>query len=259
MRPGCAVVVPWVSSEQLARFLTNWNVKDPNAKWLVAEHDSERTGSGATKNRGIARALSMGFELVVVIDDDCYPQNLGVSDLMTLSDCHAAALRPQNVQLFTQVTEPPSRGTPYSTRTAKLPVAASMGFWTEVGDYCAVRQLAFESEPMEHFTDPIHGSYFPLCGMNLAFYPEEWEPWCRFIEVPRYDDIWMGWLWQREAYRRGYCFNLGGPTVRHARQSNVWNNLRDEAKHLERNETLWRDIALMQHDDYDSLRSLLPV
>jgi hypothetical protein len=94
--------------------------------------------------------------------------------------------------------------------------------------------------------------------MNLAFRPKEWAPWCSFINVPRFDDIWMGWLWQKEAYRRMACFNLNGPFVKHSRQSNVWQNLRDETKYLEASETLWRSIALCRSDSYDDLVKLLP-
>ena len=139
-----------------------------------------------------------------------------------------------------------------------LDVAASIGFWTEVGDYCAVRQLAHNAQPMSFVRQSIYGQYFPLCGMNLAFEPKKWMPWCQFIDVARYDDIWMGWLWQREAYRRGYCFNLSGPLIRHSRQSNVWKNLKAEAEYLEENETLWREIAEDSSDEYDTLRRLLP-
>jgi hypothetical protein len=94
--------------------------------------------------------------------------------------------------------------------------------------------------------------------MNVAFRPADWQPWCRFIDVARFDDIWMGWLWQREAYRRGCCFNLAGPVIRHSRQSNVWRNLRAEARYLEETETLWREIATHPSDDYDVLHDLLP-
>jgi len=163
------------------------------------------------------------------------------------------------VTLFEVVTDPPSRGTPYSELTVNLPVAASMGFWTEIGDYCAVRQLAFDGAPMTFKREPIFWRYFPLCGMNLAFRPADWMPWCRFIDVPRYDDIWMGWLWQRKAYESGYCFNLNGPLVHHSRKSNVWSNLEHEALYLKENETLWREIHEHESSDYDMLRSLLPI
>ena len=42
------------------------------------------------------------------------------------------------------------------------------------------------------------------------------------------------------------------------RQSNVWNNLQVEAVHLERNESLWADIAMHPDPTYDKLRALLP-
>ena len=134
-----------------------------------------------------------------------------------------------------------------------------MGFWLDVGDYCAVRQLAFNKTPMQYIRKRIYGNYFSLCGMNLAFRPNDWQPWCNFIDVPRFDDIWMGWLWQKEAYRRGYCFNLSGPMVRHSRQSNVWKNLLDESVHLEKSETLWSDILHSKDADYESLKGLLPI
>lgn len=78
--------------------------------------------------------------------------------------------------------------------------------------------------------------------MNLAFRSEEW-PWCQFVNVPRMDDIWSGFLWQKKAYLEGKCFNLNGPIVYHSRQSNVWSNLKIETDNLERNETLWSEIA----------------
>ena len=158
------------------------------------------------------------------------------------------------------VTNPPSRGTPYHCRTLKMPVAASMGFWTNIGDYDAPAQLVLgPATPMTFDRRPVFGRYFPCCGMNLAFRPGQWLPWCQFIDVPRMDDIWMGWLWERHAYDLGYCFNLNGPLVRHSRQSNVWANLRDEARYLEANDTLWRDIAVNPAKDYETLRALLPV
>jgi hypothetical protein len=254
------VVVPWVSQAQLDLFLAAWGIKRPAAApdCLLLQHDAKREGCAVTKNRGIAAARELGAEVVVVLDDDCYPDG-GLSSLEELAELHAAALAPQRVRMFEVVTDPPSRGTPYGNLTVEMPVAASMGFWSGIGDYCAVRQLATGAPPMEHRTAPVFGRYFPLCGMNLAFRPAEWSPWCNFIDVPRFDDIWMGWLWQREAYRRKHCFNLAGPVVRHARQSNPWRNLAVEARHLQANETLWAAIASSQADDYEALRALLPL
>lgn len=253
---GFAVVVPWVSNAQLASFLDAWGILTrPN--WLVLQHDAAREGCAVTKNLGIAEALRRGAEGVVVLDDDCYPTE-EAPDFRTLVKLHVKALQPQDAPLFEVVTDPPSRGTPYNNLTVKMPVAASMGFWTNVGDYCATRQLALGARPMEFRRVVVHGRYFPLCGMNVAFRPREWDPWCRFIDVPRFDDIWMGWLWQKEAYRRGFCFNLAGPLVHHSRQSDPWKNFAVEAKHLARNEMLWADIATATDASYEKLLQLLP-
>jgi hypothetical protein len=198
------------------------------------------------------------FTVALKVSSCCYPTDEAPS-LPELVRLHRASLEPQDAPLFEVVTSPPSRGTPYSKLTMRMPVAASMGFWTHVGDYCAPRQLVYgATHPMAFRRVIVSGRYFPLCGMNLAFRPREWEPWYRFIDVPRFDDIWMGWLWQREAYRRGACFNLAGPLVRHARQSDPWRNLAVESRHLARNETLWADIVSSPHADYESLVRLLP-
>lgn len=250
-----AVVVPYVNRAQLDLFLDAWGVPDPAPPWLVLEPDESRSGCAATKNRGIARAADAGADVVVVLDDDCFPGECAT--LEHHAAAHAAALEDQPVAMFAVVTDPPSRGTPYRERTLTMPVAASMGFWTEIGDYCAVRQLV-DDRPMAFRRGPVYGRYFPLSGMNLAFRPREWMPWCTFVDVPRFDDIWMGWLWQRAAYDRGACFNLDGPSVRHVRQSDVWRNLEVEARHLRASETLWRDIAISPDGSYEALAALLP-
>lgn len=278
------VVVPWHNPVQRDAFLEAWSLTGAEP-FLVLEQDKTRAGCARTKNAGVMRAMELGASIVIVLDDDCFPCGptgpqgasptvsaaetvrdgfvaapTGAHSIIELMAAHRAALAPQAVPMCEAVTDPPSRGTPYFCRTLTMPVAASMGFWTEVGDYDACGQLAHgATHPMTFRRGPIFGRYFPLCGMNLAFRPREWDPWWHFIDVARFDDIWQGFLWQREAIRRGACFNLAGPLVRHSRQSNVWANLRDEAVHLEANDTLWRTIATHPASDYATLRALLPV
>jgi hypothetical protein len=253
------VVVPWHNAEQVAEFCRQWLVQAGDPR-IVFQQDRYGEGCGATKNKGVLAAIERGAEVVIVVDDDCFPGEHSRT-MDTFIRRHVEVLSmPARVPLFEPVTDPPSRGTPYEHLCAELMPAASMGFWEGIGDYDAVGQLVHGADsPMRFRTAARFGRYFPLCGMNLAFRPKDWLPWCRFIDVKRFDDIWMGWLWQREAYRRRYCFRLDGPRVRHSRQSNVWSNLCEEARHLERSDTLWRDIATSPNDDYDSLRKLLPV
>lgn len=260
MRNNTFVVAAWHNKDQLGKFLDAWHAweaAEDKDGYLVLQHDSLKAGCAMTKNAGVQEAIRRGAEIVVVLDDDCYPyDHVSLEDFVT---AHEEALDDQPVEMHIAVTDPPSRGTPYDETTIMMPVAASMGFWRGVGDYDALGQLIHGARhPMRFHQRTVFGQYFALSGMNVAFRPQEWLPWCQFIDVPRFDDIWMGWLWQREAYRRGFCFNLNGPLVNHSRQSNVWQNLRDEAKYLEKSETLWREIATNPEKSYEALRALLP-
>ena len=255
------IVVPWHNQGQLNSFLAAWGIlmevaqgNTPN--YLILQQDKDKSGCATTKNRGIQSAIESGAETIIILDDDCYPSE-EAPKLTDLIHGHLCALEPQEVELYETVTSPPSRGTPYHHKTIKMPVAASMGFWLNIGDYDAASQLVYgPTYPMEFKRKAIFGRYFPLCGMNLAFRADSW-PWCQFIDVPRFDDIWQGYLWQKKAYSMSKCFNLNGPSITHSRQSNVWANLRDEAPNLEKNESLWQRIALSHSLDYDVLRSLI--
>ena len=256
------VVVPWHNPEQLEKFKSAWSngLSESFKKDVLFIQDCYHNGCAVTKNEGVQIAVGCGADIVIILDDDCFPSD----SCRTMDDLirgHVDALNTEaGVGMFRPVTHPASRGTPYFTRKIYMKPAASMGFWDHIPDYDAPAQLVRgATAPMQCDHSPAFGMYFPLCGMNLAFRPKEWLPWCRFINVPRFDDLWMGWLWQKEAYRRGRYFNLNGPVVTHSRQSNVWANLRDEAKWLEANETIWQMIATSPASDYDTLRALLPV
>ncbi|MEE9490555.1 MAG: hypothetical protein V3V91_08980, partial [Thermoplasmata archaeon] len=93
-----AVVVPWVRTEQIEAFLDAWGVSDPIPDWLILERDTRRTGSGATKNRGIERAMKAGARIVVVLDDDCFPDE--EESLEGLIARHDEALNLQDVSMF---------------------------------------------------------------------------------------------------------------------------------------------------------------
>lgn len=250
------VITPWHNAEQLKTFLSAWGIEHDDSR-IILQQDTSKEGCARTKNRGMIAAMDSGADAAIILDDDCFPGvNMTLQDLI---DRHEAALAPQPVTMFDIVTNPPSRGTPYFNRSITMPVAASMGFWTHIGDYDAPGQLVHgATTPMEFHRKAYFGRYFPLCGMNLAFRLEEW-PWCQFVDVPRFDDIWQGFLWQKKAYADGKCFNLNGPLVRHSRQSNVWQNLRDESISMERNETIWQEIHALPLDEYGKMLSILGI
>lgn len=249
------IITPWHNKEQLEQFLAAWDISNIPS-YLLLQQDKNKEGCARTKNKGIEKALSQNVNIIVILDDDCYPSE-EARTLEELLEKHRLALLPQPVELFEVVTNPASRGTPYYNRTIELPVAASMGFWLNVPDYDAVSQLTLSDRDIVFNRKVIYQKYFPLSGMNLAFSPS-WYPYCKFIDIPRFDDIWQGFIWQKKAYHDGYCFNLSGPYITHSRQSNIWTNLRQEAKHLEYNEILWSRIHQHPSTDYQELLTLLP-
>ena len=76
---NCVVVVPWHREDELSEFLCHWGIPPYSAlsDWLVLQYDEAGEGCGATKNKGIAVAMEMGAETVVVLDGDCYPERPG--------------------------------------------------------------------------------------------------------------------------------------------------------------------------------------
>ncbi len=238
------VVVAWHSPEQIEEFKREWRVEknDP----IIFQQDKTKAGCAATKNAGIKAAYNSGAKVICVLDDDCFPEskNYFPYDIRSFIQEHARALQPQAVQRVVSTTIPNSRGTPYRHVHMKMPVAASMGFWTGYPDFDAIAALQLgETAKVEFNQRAIFGSFFPLCGMNFAF-RREWVDCALQVEnCNRWEDIFGGWVFQKVAYEKGHCFNLCGPVVRHSRQSNVWHNLREEAKYIEQNETLWETIA----------------
>lgn len=239
MPPQYLICVPWHKEEVINAFLNAWNV-NPNHPSLVLQKDGGWFSCARTKNLAVQKAKSLNAEIIIVLDSDCYPY-LNIS-LEEFALNHIKAMEDQEVKLFEQITNPPSRGTPYFNKTIKMPVIASMGYWNNIPDRDAPSQLVQGAyAEMEFKQTTIYNKYFALSGMNLAF-RAEYSDWFEFIDVPRFDDIWMGWIAQKMAYANGYCFNLNGPIIKHSRQSNVWQSLKEEAKYLELNETLWQEI-----------------
>ena len=246
------IVTPWHNISQLDKFLAAWRCDGSHPRLLLSP-DTTGAGCANTKNAGIARAIAGGTDIVIVLDDDCYPtpallEQADPLDAFALGHIASLSAR-QPVELCRAITQPASRGTPYFERCLPVQPAAAMGYWTNVGDYDAPAQLVRgATHPMRFRSEPMMHRYFPLSGMNVSFFASDW-PWFKFVDVPRFDDIWAGFLFQRYAYETGRCIALDAPSVVHSRQSNVWHNLRQEAGNLEANETIWQTIATTPWSD----------
>jgi hypothetical protein len=249
-----AVVVPWHDAEQLHAFLGAWGIERSKSgstmlpPYLLLERDATKAGCAQTKNAGIKRALASGADYIIVLDDDCYPapRMPGQPETFTLQDLaaeHIAALRPQKVPIMQAVTFPASRGTPYLEKSVSIPIAMVMGFWAENPDLDALHTLVIGPQPeMRYAKMALFHQWFAWSGMNFSFH-RDWADCAMQIEgVPRFEDIWQGFILMKVAYEKGFALSTKGPMVRHSRQSNTWRNLEDEVKYLELNEKIWQAI-----------------
>ncbi|MCA8974113.1 MAG: hypothetical protein KDC98_05295, partial [Planctomycetes bacterium] len=188
-------------------------------------------------------------DMIVTLDDDCMPPASGALGFL---DAHWRRLEQggEHEAWVSTTGGTIPRGVPYHARARLARCVINHGLWTNVIDYDAITQLAQVRVPTAvDFPDQTipRGSFYPMCGMNLAFRPEI-APAMYFMlmgrdwGVDRFGDIWCGLFSKRICDHLGWACNSGSPTVHHARASNVWANLRKEATGMERNETLWRVV-----------------
>jgi reversibly glycosylated polypeptide/UDP-arabinopyranose mutase len=254
--PRVAVVVPSNRPAHLATWIREWTpaiaqaratpyyVRDEPATWDVIRAELGRHAawiiprqSDGIRMWGFLQALRDGAEIIITMDDDCYP-----------GDPHDAIQ--EHVRALTQGSDAPGWGrTIPDLRTRGIPhgppPGVNHGLWTHVPDVDGITALAGYPTPApyprEQFLNP--SLHYPLSGMNLAW-RAEWTPTMFFggmgtrmdAETPwgvhRFGDIWAGLLTQRVAASRGTPIRSGTPFVHHARASDpVVNERRERPGH----------------------------
>jgi reversibly glycosylated polypeptide/UDP-arabinopyranose mutase len=213
--------------------------------WIISRRSS------AIRSFGFWKAWQQTPDMIVTLDDDCYP----LSD--RLFDGHWLNLQ-RRVTLGWAKTAPfYTRGFPYLVRDAAR-VALSHGLWLGVPDLDAPTQLVNPSLRIDSVETAVipRGTYFPMCGMNLAFAPEI-TPAMYFLlmgsnwQFDRFDDIWAGVFAKKICDHLGLAVVSGQPAVEHRRASNVFTNLRKEAAGIEANESVWRAVDAVRLDARD--------
>ncbi|MEZ6036717.1 MAG: hypothetical protein R3F29_04510 [Planctomycetota bacterium] len=278
-RPRTVIVVPTIREHCIREFLNAWESEFHGVELILVEDNPERTfavDTGAELThlcwRDIDERLgerawivprrtdcvrSFGYwlawqrqpDMILTLDDDCMPPG---GEPRGFLQAHWDRLEQGgNHDAWVSTTGGTiPRGVPYHHRERRTRCVLNHGLWTNVIDYDAVTQLGQVRTPTDcTFPDQTipRGSYFPMCGMNLAWRPEL-TPALYFLlmgkahGVDRFGDIWSGLFTKRICDHFGWAVNSGSPTVHHARASNVWANLRKEAPGMERNETLWQIV-----------------
>ena len=176
-------------------------------------------------------------EYIISLDDDLVP----IED--TIQD-HLDALNQRVPVSWISPASEYMRGFPYGVRE-EAEVVLSHGIWWGIKDYDAPTQLVKGNPDVEFYTGPIpKGTYFPFCGMNVAFKRKMlpymyWAPMGPKVGLDRFADIWLGIVSKRIIDEKGWAVVTGYASVFHERASNVFKNLVKEAKGLGLNENFW--------------------
>lgn len=270
------VVVPTIREEQIKEFLNKWKnelkycsiiiVEDNPTKcfhldqsniihYTWKEIDEELSDKAwiiprrtdCIRSFGFYKAYQQNPKFVITLDDDCYPHRHGfvMEHARRLSECD------MNAWISTGDGMLKPRGVPYynSQRTTKE-CMLNHGLWTKNIDYDAPTQLVDgrlvgqtnKFTPIEQTIPYL--SYFPMCGMNIAFKPEIIPAFYFLLmgkDYPfdRFGDIWSGIIIKKICDHLGCVINSGSPYIVHEKASNVFVNLKKEVEGIAVNEQFW--------------------
>lgn len=306
-----AIVVPTIRENCIRDFLAQWkNEFDtwPNRAIFVVEDNPTKTfrmrdksithlawddidrelgqhswiiprRTDCVRSFGYYKAFTDGADIIITLDDDCYPLGAEPYLIQTFVNnlngtAHNRWLNTLHGRLAGYTAPLFPRGYPYT----RVPVVLSHGLWAHIPDLDGKTQLANPDLHIEitHYpASPVpHGSFFPMCGMNLAF-RREILPALYFLLMgqdrdgkrwgyDRFGDIWAGVFAKKIIDHLNYTVLTGQPVIHHSRASRAEHNAILETPGLEVNEWLWREVAAMTlsastpRDCYRELAEKLP-
>ena len=210
------------------------------------------------RSYGFLKAFQKGVDIIITLDDDCYPVknqdfvNQHLENLSYWAPVDWFPTYPHRKYFYT-------RGVPYAVRNKKE-VVISHGLWKGVVDFDAPTQLLnmdLNIPTSFPFVEFIPENYFyPMCSMNLAFkskitpimyfppmgYDNKGNNW----GYDRFDDIWAGIFSKKILDHLGYAVVNGAPFVEHRKASDVFKNLQKEASGIKTNEILYKEVQKLE-------------
>lgn len=288
--PKVSLVVPTIREESIRRFFSEWKSEfdaSPDLQIYVIEDNPEksfdlrRSGvrhfswkeiddelkdnawiiprrTDCVRNFGYYKSWKEGAEIMITLDDDCYPARRTPYLLRTFV---ANLAKPASAEWFNTLSGRVMnhqglypRGFPYRSREEK--VVLCHGLWQHVPDFDGKTQSEMPDvrvDIVDIEAAPVpRGVFFPMCGMNVAVKREllpafyfplmgqdvSGKPW----GVHRFGDIWAGIFVKKIIDHLRMVAITGQPVIHHDRASNAARNMELEAAGLETNEELYRRV-----------------
>lgn len=288
-----AIVIPSVRQGAIERFFREWDFADdvdiivvedgPECSFKLPErvhHFSwkeidDELGEDAwiiprktdcVRSFGFLKALELGAETIVTLDDDCYP--VPTNDWSYSSDdwsysSESARRSNQSIDFvndhLSSMSASASRVLAWDTvmdggHQRGLPIekyrvwdaVINVGLWDGFHDLSAAqRVLGMDTANLKKEMDCT--KYIPTCGMNLSF-KRRVAPAMYFLLMgkdwpfDRYGDIWCGILAKRICDHLRLGVKFGRPYVMHYGFSDPFTSLVKEAPGMRINEYFWRAI-----------------
>lgn len=251
-----------------SKFISHYDWKDieqdlAQDSWIVPRR------TDCIRSYGYWKAWLQKPDMIVTLDDDCYPlahyyqERQDSVQYQGFLKTHweritNGVISTHDFWVNTIKHERP-RGLPYLNRTKEVHasnVVLNHGLWYNIPDFDARTQLSLpKTEGLTGFEiNQIipKNTYYPMCGMNLAWRPvatlalyfflmgqsKSGESW----GFDRFGDIWAGIIFKKIVDHLGYTIASGYPIIWHTKASNVFTNLKKEAPGIEVNETFWESI-----------------
>ena len=234
-----------------------------DSEWIIPRR------SDTVRSYGYLQAYRSGCNLILTLDDDCYPPTADKDGLeyggLGFLKSHIAALGRN--RWFNTLNSVKPRGIPfYNLGTQFDRIIVNHGLWTNVLDYDAPYQLANPIKEEFSFDSRVvpAGFYFPMCGMNVMWQrnatvlmyhllmgrrkamtdnvPNLDKDGLIKLPFDRFGDIWCGIFMKKIADDNSLFVTTGMPYIRHERASNPFTNLKKEANGIEVNEHLWEHV-----------------
>ncbi|HUC94798.1 MAG TPA: hypothetical protein VMR19_02260 [Candidatus Saccharimonadales bacterium] len=224
-------------------------VKDFGGKsWIFSRKNA------GIRSYGFWRAYKAGADVIITLDDDCYPDD---SDFV---DKHIKNLAlKSSTDWFPTYPNPKwiyTRGFPYDARKGSE-IVLSHGLWSGALDLDAKTEIKLPKLLSEKKYPPIRqfipkGYFYSMCSMNLAFKREITplmffpmmgvDPKGKSWGYDRYDDIWAGIFSKKIMDHLNLGVVNGSPFIDHKKASIIRHNRTKEMNGMKINEILWRCV-----------------